>query len=386
MNADQHARGPLAGIRVLELGGIGPVPHAGMLLADLGADVIRVDRVGTSQTPEGADVTRRGKTSVTLDIKDPRGLEAILQIADRVDVLLEGNRPGVMERLGAGPEECLRRNPKLVYGRMTGWGQTGPLSAAAGHDINYISIPGALRMSGQGGAPQFPLNLLGDYAGGSMYLVAGVMAALLEATRTGEGQVIDAAIVDGTSHLLSMAMGMRNMGMQQDLPGQSVLDGGAPFYSVYRTAEDEFVSVGAIEPQFFALLVKLTGIEFDLALQHDRSQWPHLRSLLTAVFSSETRSHWEKVFTGTDGCVAPVLTLAEAVSNEHMASRGAILETDGGGIQPGIAPRFSRHDSLAPRAVRPIGEDTARVIADLTDLDPEAFTSGRRATVSGSAL
>lgn len=359
--------GPLAGLRVIELAGIGPVPHAGMLLADLGAQVVRIDRpaVANARPASDHDVTRRGKQSITLDLKDPLAREAVLQMVDEFDVLLEGNRPGVTERLGLGPEDCAARNPRLVYGRMTGWGQEGPLSQVAGHDINYISIAGALHGSGQaGGAPQFPLNLLGDYGGGSLYLVVGVLAALQEAQRTGRGQVVDTAIVDGAAHLMGNFMWMRNAGMQSDVPQQSLLDGGAPFYRVYRTADDGYMSVGAIEPQFYAILLTLLGLDaaFDPARQHDRTAWPALGDALEATFLSQPRAHWAALFDGTDACVAPVLSVADALEHEHMRARGAIIPTPSGGVQPGVAPRFSNHPNALPGRVAARGADTESVL------------------------
>ena len=361
--------GPLAGLRVIELAGIGPVPHAGMLLADLGAQVVRVDRpaAGPPKIANDHDVTRRGKQSITLDLKDPRAREAVLQLVDGFDILLEGNRPGVTERLGLGPADCFARNPRLIYGRMTGWGQSGPLSSVAGHDINYISIAGALRGSGQaGGTPQFPLNLLGDYGGGSLYLVVGVLAALQEAQRTGRGQVVDSAIVDGAAHLLGNFMGMRNSGMQSDVPQQSLLDGGAPFYRVYETSDGEFMSVGAIEPQFFQLLLRMLEVDFDPARQHDRSTWPALGETFAQRFRSRSRAEWTALFDGSDACVAPILSVAESLAHEHMRARGAIVPTASGGVQPGIAPRFSNHPDPRPGAVAARGADTERVLREHT--------------------
>ena len=359
--------GPLAGLRVIELAGIGPVPHAGMLLADLGAQVVRIDRPASANARPASDhdVTRRGKQSITLDLKDPLAREAVLQMVHAFDALLEGDRPGVTERPGPGPAACAARAPRLVYGRMTGWGQEGPLSQVAGHDINYISIAGALHGSGQaGGAPQFPLNLLGDYGGGSLYLVVGVLAALQEAQRTGRGQVVDTAIVDGAAHLMGNFMWMRNAGMQSDVPQQSLLDGGAPFYRVYRTADDGYMSVGAIEPQFYAILLTLLGLDaaFDAARQHDRTAWPALGDALEATFLSQPRAHWAALFDGTDACVAPVLSVADALEHEHMRARGAIIPTPSGGVQPGVAPRFSNHPNALPGRVAARGADTESVL------------------------
>ncbi|HQX35446.1 MAG TPA: CaiB/BaiF CoA-transferase family protein [Microbacteriaceae bacterium] len=371
--------GPLAGLRVIELAGIGPVPHAGMLLADLGAEVVRIDRPtpGPPKIANDHDVTRRGKQSITLDLKDPRAREAVLQMVDTFDILLEGNRPGVTERLGLGPEDCFARNPRIIYGRMTGWGQSGPLASVAGHDINYISIAGALRGSGQAdGAPQFALNLLGDYGGGSLYLVVGVLAALQEAQRTGHGQVVDTAIVDGAAHLLGNFMGMRNSGMQSDVPQQSLLDGGAPFYRVYETSDGEYMSVGAIEPQFFKLVLAMLDVDFDPARQHDRSTWVSLGEVFRERFLSNTRAHWSALFDGTDACVAPILSVADALEHEHMGARGSILPTPSGGVQPGLAPRFSNHPHAAPGQVAARGADTERVLKAHTRITAQELAEG----------
>ena len=371
--------GPLAGLRVIELAGIGPVPHAGMLLADLGAEVVRIDRPtpGPPKIANDHDVTRRGKQSITLDLKDPRAREAVLQMVDTFDILLEGNRPGVTERLGLGPEDCFARNPRIIYGRMTGWGQSGPLASVAGHDINYISIAGALRGSGQAdGAPQFALNLLGDYGGGSLYLVVGVLAALQEAQRTGHGQVVDTAIVDGAAHLLGNFMGMRNSGMQSDVPQQSLLDGGAPFYRVYETSDGEYMSVGAIEPQFFKLVLAMLDVDFDPARQHDRSTWASLGEVFKERFLSNTRGHWSALFDGTDACVAPILSVADALEHEHMGARGSILPTSSGGVQPGLAPRFSNHPHAAPGQVAARGADTERVLKAHTRITAQELAEG----------
>ncbi|HQZ47705.1 MAG TPA: CaiB/BaiF CoA-transferase family protein [Microbacteriaceae bacterium] len=371
--------GPLAGLRVIELAGIGPVPHAGMLLADLGAEVVRIDRPtpGPPKIANDHDVTRRGKQSITLDLKDPRAREAVLQMVDTFDILLEGNRPGVTERLGLGPEDCFARNPRIIYGRMTGWGQSGPLASVAGHDINYISIAGALRGSGQAdGAPQFALNLLGDYGGGSLYLVVGVLAALQEAQRTGHGQVVDTAIVDGAAHLLGNFMGMRNSGMQSDVPQQSLLDGGAPFYRVYETSDGEYMSVGAIEPQFFKLVLAMLDVDFDPARQHDRSTWASLGEVFKERFLSNTRGHWSALFDGTDACVAPILSVADALEHEHMGARGSILPTPSGGVQPGLAPRFSNHPHAAPGQVAARGADTERVLKAHTRITAQELAEG----------
>ncbi len=333
--------GPLRGIKVVELVGIGPGPHACMTLADLGADVIRVDRPGGQMLSFGEkDFIGRGRPSVALNLKDPAGVEAVLQLVEDADILIEGNRPGVTERLGLGPEDCWARNPRLVYGRMTGWGQDGPLALTAGHDMNYISIAGALFGLGQEkGKPQFPANLLGDFGGGSSYLVIGVLAALLEAKSSGKGQVVDAAIVDGTAHLNAMGAMMLGTGLAQaDQRAAGMLDGGAAFYDIYETADGRHVSVGAIEPQFYAAMAALLDLGEDAPQQFDADA---LRPVLTEKFKSKTMSEWAAIFDGTDACVAPILTLPEAAEHPHMKARG-VYETRDGMLQPAPAPRFSR--------------------------------------------
>jgi alpha-methylacyl-CoA racemase len=368
--------GPLSGIKVLEMGGIGPLPHAGMLLADLGATVVRVDRTGgraTTVDGKQTNVSSRGKNLIQLDLKDPEAIEAVLQMAESFDIFLEGNRPGVTERLGIGPDDVLARNPKIVYGRMTGWGQYGLLSPTAGHDMNYISVAGALRGSGQhpDGIPQFPYNLVGDFAGGSMYLVVGVLAALNEAHMTGKGQVIDAAIVDGTAHLMAMNYDFRNMiGPHTDYPLNGTLDGKAPFYSVYATSDGKYVSVGSIEPQFFAILIERTGIDYDPKDEQNVEKWPELRAKLAAAFVTKTRDEWTDVFTGTDGCVQPILTIGEAAQHQHNVDRQTIQPTaDGTGLQPGLAPRFSHHPDTTPSPIATAGSATRSVLSEFTRVD-----------------
>ncbi|MEW2078971.1 CaiB/BaiF CoA transferase family protein [Streptomyces sp. NPDC012403] len=336
--------GPLDGVRVVELAGIGPGPFAAMLLADLGADVVRVDRPGTS--PLGGDpahdVTNRNKRSVVVDLKSPEGPGTVRALAARAEILVEGYRPGVAERLGVGPEECLAVNPALVYGRMTGWGQRGPLASLAGHDIGYIATAGALSMIGPpDGPPAVPVNLLGDYAGGSLYLATGVLAALLTARATGRGQVVDAAIVDGTAHLTAMFWGMLAEGTWQDARGRNLLDGGCPHYGVYETADGGWMAVGALEPQFYAVYVSLLGLDAeDLPDRADPRNWPELRAVFAARFKTATRAEWTARFEGTDACVAPVLSLHEASGHPHLAGRGTYTEAYGI-TQPAPAPRFS---------------------------------------------
>ncbi|MFE2476279.1 CoA transferase [Streptomyces sp. NPDC059389] len=337
-------RGPLAGLRVVELAGIGPGPFAAMLLADLGADVVRVDRPGGGglAVDPAYDVTNRGKRSVLVDLKSAEGPARVLDLVERADVLIEGFRPQVAERLGVGPAECHARNPKLVYGRMTGWGQDGPLAHTAGHDIAYIAVTGALGMIGKPGEPPaVPANLVGDYAGGSLYLVIGVLAALRHArTPGGTGQVVDAAIVDGTAHLTAMIHGMMAAGGWQDRRGANLLDGGCPFYGTYETSDGGYMAVGALEQQFYDTFVELLGIEGRAPARKDPARWGELREAVAARFKSRTRQEWTAVFEGSDACVAPVLSLREAPLHPHLAARATF--TDFGGItQPAPAPRFS---------------------------------------------
>jgi alpha-methylacyl-CoA racemase len=339
--------GPLAGITVVEIAGIGPGPFCAMMLADMGADVIRVDRaenvVGGDPANPPADLNNRGRRSIGVDLKNPDGVAVVLDLVEQADALIEGFRPGVAERLGIGPEECLARNPRLVYGRMTGWGQEGPLAGAAGHDINYIALAGALDPIGRRGeAPIPPLNLIGDYGGGGMLLAFGVLCGVLEAQRSGRGQVVDAAMVDGASVLMTMTHALRAMGIWDDERGTNMLDTGAHFYNVYETADGKYVSIGSIEPQFYAELLRLTGLEGEeLPWQHDRAQWPALKERLAAIFKSKTRDEWSELMEGTDVCFAPVLPIPEAIEHAHNVARRTFVEV-GGIRQPGPAPRFSR--------------------------------------------
>ncbi|UIX29534.1 CaiB/BaiF CoA transferase family protein [Streptomyces sp. GQFP] len=364
--AGEAGSGPLAGVRVVELAGIGPGPFAAMLLADLGADVVRVDRpggTGLAIDPE-YDVTNRNKRSVIVDLKAPDGPSRVLDLAARADILVEGYRPGVAERLGVGPETCHARNPGLVYGRMTGWGQEGPLARRAGHDIAYLAPTGTLGLIGSPDAPPpAPANLLGDYAGGSLYLVVGVLAALHHARATGAGQVVDAAIVDGAAHLATMIHGMLAAGGWQDRRGANLLDGGCPYYGTYETADGRYMAVGALEPQFYEEFLDLLGIHDHSAARKDIARWNDLREAVTARFKSRTRDEWTAVFEGSDACVAPVLSLREAPHHPHLAARGTF--TDHGGItQPAPAPRFSvTHTSIHSGPAQP-GADTADVARD----------------------
>ncbi|MFI6089873.1 CaiB/BaiF CoA transferase family protein [Streptomyces sp. NPDC051218] len=340
---DKGVHGPLAGVRVVELAGIGPGPFAAMLLADLGADVVRVDRPGgggLAINPE-YDVTNRNKRSVIVDLKAADGAGRVLDLVERADILIEGYRPGVAERLGVGPGDCHARNPKLVYGRMTGWGQEGPLAQRAGHDIAYIAITGTLGMIGNPGEPPtVPANLVGDYAGGSLYLVVGILAALHHARATGAGQVVDAAIVDGTAHLTSMIHGMLAAGGWQDRRGANLLDGGCPFYGNYETADGGYMAVGALEQQFYDEFIALLGLADQAPARKDLARWGELREGVAARFKERTREEWTAVFEGSDACVAPVLSLSEAPAHPHLAARGTFVEHSGI-TQPAPAPRFS---------------------------------------------
>ena len=356
--------GPLKGVRVVEIAGIGPGPHAATLLADLGADVIRVERPGGALSPgtRETDLLTRGRPSVALDLKRPQAVAAVLTLVEGADVLLEGMRPGAAERLGLGPEDCLARNPRLVYGRMTGWGQDGPLAHTAGHDLNYISVAGALHGLGQDAdRPQFPTNLLGDFGGGSTYLVVGVLAALLESRTSGQGQVVDAAIVDGTAHLSAMFAGMLASGFARERRAANLLDGAAPFYDVYETADGEHMSVGALEPQVYAVLVELLGLP-DLPSRDDLRQWPVIREAFTRRFKERTRAEWTEVFDGTDACVAPVLPLTEAARHPHLQARGTYVDRDGV-LQPAPAPRFSRTEATLATGPSVPGGQTREALA-----------------------
>ncbi|WP_320782963.1 CaiB/BaiF CoA-transferase family protein [Streptomyces sp. CRN 30] len=348
--AETPRHGPLAGVRVVELAGLGPGPFAAMLLADLGADVVRVDRPGGTDlaVDPAHDLTNRGKRSVVVDLKAETGPGTVLDLAARADVLVEGYRPGVAERLGIGPDACHARNPRLVYGRMTGWGQRGPLAARAGHDIAYLAPTGVLGMIGDpAGPPAVPANLLGDYAGGSLYLVVGVLAALHHARATGTGQVVDAAIVDGAAHLSTMIHGMLAAGGWQDRRGANLLDGGCPFYGTYETADGHYMAVGALEQRFHDEFAELLGLGDEAPDRWDTGRWDELRETVAARFRTRTREEWTARFEGSDACVAPVLSLREAPHHPHLAARGTFTEA-GGTVQPAPAPRFS----ATPTSVR----------------------------------
>jgi alpha-methylacyl-CoA racemase len=364
--------GPLRGVRVVEVAGIGPGPHAAMTLADLGADVIRVERPagGTGAGPREHDLLNRGRPSVALDLKDPAAAAVVLDLVERADVLTEGMRPGAMERLGLGPDACLARNPRLVYARMTGWGQDGPLARVAGHDLTYIAVAGALHGLGQTpDRPQFPSNYLGDFGGGSTYLVIGILAALLECRTSGQGQVVDAAIVDGTAHLSAMHLSMLAGGTAHERRRSGLLDGGAPYYDVYETADGRHLAVGALEPPFYAELLRLLDLP-DAPDRDDPAQWPALRDLLATRFKERTQAAWAAVFDGTDACVAPVLPPAEAARHPHLAARSTYVERDGR-LEPAPAPRFSRTPATLGTPPPAVGAQTRRALAawGITDVD-----------------
>ncbi|MGJ9422332.1 CaiB/BaiF CoA transferase family protein [Aeromicrobium sp. CF3.5] len=379
---DTSPSGPLTGLRVVEIVGIGPGPFAAMLLADLGADVIRVDRPGGNALQVASpdkDITARGRPSVALDLKRSEGVAVLLDLVERADILIEGFRPGVAERLGFGPDVCLERNPALVYGRMTGWGQDGPLASTAGHDVNYISVAGALDTIGRaGGPPQIPLNLVGDFAGGSMYLVTGVLAALTHARSTGTGQVVDAAITDGTAHLLAMPLMMQQAGMWNPERGTNLLDSGAPFYDVYETSDGRWMSVGGLEPQFYAAMEQLLDPFLDGALpdRNDPRQWPQLRTVLASVFAGRTQTDWIGTFEGSDACVSPVVPMHEAAIHPHNVARGTYVERDGL-VQPAPAPRFSGTPAELGAPPSLPGADTRTALAawGIDDID-QLITDG----------
>ena len=404
--AGSASAGPLAGVRVVELAGIGPGPFCGMLLADLGAEVIRVDRPGgpPMPVPLDKDVTSRGKRRIVVDLKHPRGAEVVLRLAAASDALIEGYRPGVAERLGVGPAACLARNPRFVYGRMTGWGQDGPLASWAGHDIAYIAVTGALHSIGRaGGPPQVPVNYLGDFGGGALFLALGVVAGLVSARATGRGQVVDAAIVDGTAVLQAMTYGLLADGAWTDSRGVNRLDTGAPFYDVYATSDGSYMAVGALEPQFYAEFTRLLfapeGVPDSLPAQHDQARWPEMRKRFAARFAERSAGQWAKTFFGTDACVAPVRTMTEAPADPHLAARGTFVTADGV-VQPAPAPRFSPGPGSAPidalppgRIARP-GAHTREVLTALGFDDVDGLLtagavwqalSGIRHPASGSA-
>ena len=361
--------GPLTGIRIVELQGIGPGPFCGMMLSDMGAEVIRIDRadrvVGGDPAEPPKDTLARGRRSVAIDLKQPAGVEAALRLIDGADAVFEGFRPGVMERLGLGPDVCLARNPKLVYGRMTGWGQEGPYAGMAGHDINYIALAGALAPIGRKGqAPVPPLNLIGDFGGGGMLLALGMVAALLEAQRSGQGQVVDAAMVDGASTLITFIHGLMAAGAWVEEPASNLLDTGSHFYDVYETSDGRYVSFGSIEPQFYAEFLELTGLkDQELPEQMDREGWAGMKERVAAIVKTKTRLEWEAVMDGSDVCFAPVLQPSEAISHPHALHRKSFVEV-GGVVQPAPAPRFSRTASAVQGPPAHAGQHSAAVLAD----------------------
>jgi alpha-methylacyl-CoA racemase len=356
-------QGPLSGLKVLEFAGIGPGPFCGMLLSDLGADVVRIDRKGSGRSGK-TDITARGRRSVALDLKSPAAVEACLKLMETADAVFEGFRPGVMERLGLGADVALQRNPKLVYGRMTGWGQTGPYAKAAGHDMNYIAISGALAAIGTADKPIPPLNLVGDFGGGALYLAFGLLAGVIHARASGEGQVIDCAMSDGAASLMAMFYGFKASGMWSDERRANLLDGGAHFYDTYRCADGEWIAIGSIEPQFYALLLEKTGItDPDFHAQMDRSKWPALRAKLAAVIETKTRDEWCAIMGATDVCFAPVLDLDEAPVHPHNVARETFVTLDGV-VQPAPAPRFSKTPGKIAGPPPAIGAHTEEALAD----------------------
>ncbi len=361
--------GPLAGLKILEIAGIGPGPFTAMMLADMGADVVRVDRSqsvsgGDPATPPG-DISNRGRRSIGVDLKNPDGVEAVLSLVEQADGLIEGFRPGVMERLGLGPDVVLSRNPELVYGRMTGWGQDGPYAPTAGHDINYIALAGALEPIGRRGqAPVPPLNLVGDFGGGGMLLAFGMACGMLSAQRTGRGQVVDAAMVDGAAVLTTMFHALRGMGIWEDERGTNLLDSGAHFYDVYETTDGKYVTIASNDPQFYAELLRLTGLDGEeLPWQHDKAQWPAMKVRLAEIFKAKSRQEWCDVMEGTDVCFAPVLSLGEAPHHPHNVQRGTFLELDGV-VQPAPAPRFSATPASVQRPPAHAGQHTDEVLSE----------------------
>ena len=385
--------GPLAGYRIIELAGIGPGPFAAMMLADMGAEVIRVERAQSvrGQAPGGAhwDVLLRGRRNIAIDLKNPDGVETLLSLVEHADALIEGFRPGVMERLGVGPDVCVARNPKLVFGRMTGWGQEGPYAASAGHDINYISLAGALaHFSRAGEAPVPPLNMVGDFGGGGMFLAYGVVCALLEAQKSGKGQVVDTAMVDGSAVLMSMFWAMKNIGIfDENKPGTNLLDTGAHFYDLFECGVGKYVSIGSIEPQFYLLLLEKTGLIDDpaFAKQMDTSQWPLLKTRLADVMRTKTSAQWCEIMEGTDVCFAPVLTMSEAAKHPHNIARQTFIEVDGV-TQPAPAPRFSRTAAALPSAPAHAGQHSRSVLTDWGfDADRVSALIASGAVVDGSS-
>tara|TARA_R110002072_G_scaffold89232_4_gene199900 strand:+ start:22795 stop:23934 length:1140 start_codon:yes stop_codon:yes gene_type:complete len=378
--------GPLAGTKIIELAGIGPGPFCGMLLSDLGAEVIRVDRAAAGNN-RPKDVLTRGRQSIAVDLKSPEGKAVVLKLCESADAIFEGFRPGVTERLGLGPEDCMAVNPKLVYGRMTGWGQDGPMAQAAGHDINYIALSGALSAIGrQGEKPVPPLNLVGDFGGGGMVLALGLVSAMLEAQKSGKGQVVDTSMVDGAAILMSMFYSMSAVGAWNPERGTNLLDGGAHFYDTYETSDGGYISIGSIEPQFYALLIEKAGLDAgEFSAQMSRDRWPEYKDKLTAVFKSKTRDEWCVLMEGTDVCFAPVLSMTEAAEHPHNIERGTFTEVDGL-LQPSPAPKFSRTNPTVTHGSRIPGEDTSQVLkaAGYSDEDIKSLVESGAVALAGN--
>ncbi len=353
--------GPLSGIKIVELAGIGPGPFCGMMLADMGAEVIRVDRLGSNVRPK--DILARNRSSIAIDLKDPKGIEVLLKLVEDADGIFEGFRPGVMERLGIGPEECMARNKRLVYGRMTGWGQNGPMAQAAGHDINYIALSGALHGIGRKGErPVPPLNLVGDFGGGGMFLAFGLVCAILESRSSGQGQIVDASMVDGSASLMAMFFSMASGGAYTDKRGTNLLDGGAHFYDTYETSDGKYISLGSIEPQFYAELISKAGLNAEeFSSQMNTDKWGSYKERLKTIFKTKTRDEWCDIMEGTDVCFAPVLSIFEAPQHPHNLARQTFIDLDGL-IQPAPAPRFSRTEGAVNNSARIPGEDTQSIL------------------------
>ena len=382
--------GVLSGYRVIELAGIGPGPMCAMLLSDMGADVLRIDRAADAGLGIAMDrkysLLNRGRRSVAFDLKRPEAIEAVLKLVEKADALIEGFRPGVTERLGLGPDDCLKRNPRLIYGRMTGWGQEGPLAHAAGHDINYIALSGALHSIGRKGeAPVPPLNLVGDFGGGALYLALGVVAGLLEAQKSGKGQVVDAAMVDGAASLMTAIYGMHGAGFWNNERGDNILDTGAHYYDVYETKDGKYVAIGSIESKFYAELLRLSGLHSEeLPPQQDRKSWPKMKERIKALFRTKTRDEWCKIMEGSDICFAPVLSMAEAPKHPHNKHRGTFIE-QGGVTQPGPAPRFSRTPSKIQRPPAKPGEHTEEALRDWGFANADLETLRKSGAIAKSA-
>lgn len=374
--------GPLDGTRIIEVAGIGPGPFAAMMLADMGADVIRIDRstnvFGGDPAAPPADVLNRGRRSIAIDLKSPEGAETVLRLVEHADAFIEGFRPGVAERLGFGPDVCLDRNPRLVYGRMTGWGQDGPYAHAAGHDINYIALGGVLAHLGRAEQPTAPINLVGDFGGGGMLMAYGVVCGLLSAGRTGQGQVIDAAMIDGSSSLMTMMWAFSHMGIWDEQRGVNILDTGSHFYDTYETADGKWVAIGAIEPQFYAELLRLSGLaeRGDLPPQMDKSRWAEAKKIVAEVFRSKTQAQWNEILEGSDACYAPVLTMSEAMAHPHNVARQSFIEV-AGLAQPAPSPRFSKTPGAVSRPPSHAGQHTDEILGEWLGLDADAVAKLR---------